>query len=97
MAALDYLKAYELEAEPLPGGRLYVWPAENITDEARVWIQAHKAELLAELAPADSDKRLSWRVIRGGNPTATMVGKLMSPEEALATARARWPDANIEP
>ncbi|WP_280562591.1 hypothetical protein [Chromohalobacter sp. 48-RD10] len=96
MAALDHLKAHELEAEPLPGGRLYVWPAENITEETRVWIKSHKAELLQELAPANSDKRLSWRVIRGGKPVATMVGKLMSPEEALAAARARWSDATVE-
>ncbi|WP_275286614.1 hypothetical protein [Halomonas elongata] len=97
MAALDYLKAHELEAGPLPGGRLYVWPAENITEETRVWIKSHKAELLQELAPANSDKRLAWRVIQGGKPIATMVGKLMSPEEALAAARARWSDATVEP
>lgn len=96
MAALDYLKAHALEAEPLPGGRISVGPAENITEEARVWIKSHKAELLAELAPANSDKRLSWRVIRGGKPIATMVGRLMSPDEALAAARARWSDATVE-
>ncbi|WP_280569762.1 hypothetical protein [Chromohalobacter sp. 296-RDG] len=96
MAALDYLKAHDLQAEPMPGGRIYVWPAENITDETRVWIRQHKAELLQELSPANSDKRLSWRVIRGGKPIATMVGRLMSPDEALAAARARWSDATVE-
>jgi len=96
MAAIDYLRAHDLLAEPLPGGRIYVWPADNITDEVRVWIKSHKAELLQELSPANSNRRRSWRVIRGGKPIATMVGKLMSPEEALVAARARWSDAGIE-
>lgn len=96
MAALDYLRAHGLEAEPLPGGQLSVWPADAITAEVRVWIKAHKGELLSELSPVNSDKRRSWRVIRGGKPIATLCGRLMSPEEALEAARYRWSDARIE-
>lgn len=96
MAAIDYLRAHDLNADPMPGGRIYVWPADNITDDVRVWIKAHKAELLQELSPANSSKRMSWKVIRGGKPIATLCGKLMSPEEALEAARARWSDASIE-
>lgn len=53
MAAIDYLRAHDLLAEPLPGGRIYVWPADNITDEVRVWIKAHRDELLEELTAAN--------------------------------------------
>ncbi|WP_016856003.1 hypothetical protein [Halomonas smyrnensis] len=97
MAALDYLRAHDLHAEPMPGGRLYVWPSENITDEARVWIKSHKADLLRELSPANSDRQRSWRVIVGGK-AMTMVSRdrLLSPEEALEAARSRWTDARIK-
>ena len=63
MAAIDYLRAHDLHADPLPGGRIYVWPADNITPEVRVWIKAHKSELLQELSPTNSEdglSRLDW-------------------------------------
>lgn len=92
MAIIDYLTARDLHVDPLPGERIYVWPSENITPEVRTWIKQHKAALLRELVPANDDRRFAWRVLCDGKPFTTMVGRLCSEEEALASARARWPD-----
>lgn len=96
MSAIDYLRAHELHAEPLPGQRLYVWPSENITDDIRVWIKSHKAALLRELIPANDDRLMAWRVLRDGQPFTTMVGRLLTHDEALLSAKSRWPHWNIE-
>ncbi|MGO2009951.1 hypothetical protein [Vreelandella alkaliphila] len=96
MAALDYLRNHGLHADPLPGERLYVWPSENITDEIRIWIKSHKAALLRELVPANDNRRMAWRVLRDGKPFTTLVGRLITQEEALLAAQCRWPDWKIE-
>ncbi|MGP5711270.1 hypothetical protein ACTXPD_04550 [Vreelandella alkaliphila] len=96
MAALDYLRNHDLHAEPLPGERLYVWPSENITDDIRIWIKSHKAALLRELIPANDNRRMAWRILRDGKPLATLVGGLRTHEEAVKSARSRWPNWNIE-
>src|SRR5690554_3848207 len=96
MSAIDFLRNHELNAEPLPGERLYIWPSENITPELRTWIKGHKAALLRELAPANDDRRMAWRILCDGKPLATLVGRLYSREEAIEAARSRWPNWNIE-
>ena len=96
MAALDYLRNHGLHADPLPGERLYVWPSERITDDIRIWIKSHKAALLRELVPANDNRRMSWRVLRDGKPFTTLVGRLMTREEALLAAQCRWPGWNVE-
>lgn len=97
MTALDYLRNHDLHAEPLPGERIYVWPGELITDEIRLWIRSHKAALLRELVPANDDnRRMAWRILRDGKPFATMIGWIYSREEALLSARSRWPNWKID-
>lgn len=41
-------------------------------------------------------KRNAWTITRGGKPICTMVGEPSTRTEALAEARWRWPDADIE-
>ena len=94
MAAIDYLHAHGLDAEPLPGNHLSVWPAELITPEVRLWIREHKHDLLSELIPANDDRRMAWRVVLNGQGI-TMLGRPMSYEQALESARARWPQHDI--
>ncbi len=94
MAVLDYLRNHGLHADPLPGERIYVWPSERITDDIRIWIKSHKAALLRELVPANDNRRMAWRVIRDGKPM-TMLGKIMTYEEAVESAKARWPHSSI--
>lgn len=51
----------------------------------------------AEHAPAapSEPQRNAWTVTRNGSPICRMVGQPMTRTEALATARWRWPDADI--
>jgi hypothetical protein len=37
---------------------------------------------------------MAWRVLRDGKPM-TMLGKIMTYEEALESAKARWPHNSI--
>ncbi|SFB58147.1 hypothetical protein SAMN04244574_01757 [Azotobacter beijerinckii] len=41
-------------------------------------------------------RRNAWTITRGGKPICTMVGEPSTRTEALAEARWRWPDADIE-
>ncbi|WP_394543466.1 hypothetical protein [Azorhizophilus paspali] len=41
-------------------------------------------------------KRNAWTITRGGKPICTICGTPMTYDEALAEARWRWPDADIE-
>lgn len=45
--------------------------------------------------PAEA-RRNAWTITRGGKPICTMVGEPSTRTEALAEARWRWPDADIE-
>ncbi|NHN76834.1 hypothetical protein HA520_05970 [Azotobacter chroococcum] len=46
--------------------------------------------------PAEA-RRNAWTITRGGNkPVCTICGAPMTRDEALAEARWRWPDADIE-
>jgi len=108
MAALDYLRRTGLAIE-LDGDRLRVAPADRITADVRQFVRAHRAELLGDLlaeraaandpqtAPAapSEPQRNTWTVTRNGSPICRMVGQPMTRTEALATARWRWPDADI--
>ncbi len=50
----------------------------------------------APAAEAASEPRCNaWTVTRIGSPICRMVGQPMTRTEALATARWRWPDADI--
>ncbi len=53
----------------------------------------------ARLAPAaestSEPQRNAWTITRGGRPICCMVGAPCTRPEALATARGRWPDADI--
>lgn len=44
---------------------------------------------------ASEPRRNAWTVTRNGAPICRMVGQPMTRTEALATARWRWPDADI--
>lgn len=41
-------------------------------------------------------KRTAWRITRAGQPIGYMVGQPMTYSEALAAARWRWADADIQ-
>lgn len=107
MAALDYLRRAGLTVESV-ADRLRVSPAERITDAVRQFVRDHRAELLAELSaandsthppapqPASEPKRTAWRITRAGQPIGYMVGQPMTYSEALAAARWRWADAELD-
>lgn len=93
MAALAYLKDNNLYAEALRGERLRVWPRRNITPEVRVWIRQNKAQLIKELMPAG--ELHAWRVRIDGK-TMAMLSPCKTAAEAKASAKARWPGAQVE-
>ncbi|MCY1309884.1 hypothetical protein D9M70_600250 [compost metagenome] len=77
--------------------RVRLSPASKITDDIRKYVKAHRLELLAELAASDGiERRCYWRITRSGKPLCTMVGEPTTYEEALAEARWRWPDVDVE-
>jgi len=41
-------------------------------------------------------KRAAWRITRAGQPIGYMVGQRMTYSEALAAARWRWADAELD-
>ncbi|MDR5899978.1 hypothetical protein QC823_13380 [Halomonas vilamensis] len=97
MAAIDYLKQHELEAELREENRLRVWPKENITPAVRDWIKQHKAELLTELSAANhhhftfDERRRAWTV-RIGDKRMTVVSPMARTKaETAASVSARWP------
>ncbi len=49
MTALAYLHENGLEAEPLRGDQVAVWPEQSITPAMELWIIEHKAQLVTEL------------------------------------------------
>lgn len=102
MAAIDYLKQHELEAELKEENRLRVWPKENITPAVRDWIKRHKTELLTELSAAnhprftlDAQRRV-WTVRLGSKRMTVLSPVARTKAETLASISARWPGADVE-
>lgn len=101
MAAIDYLRQHELNAELKEENRLRVWPKENITPSVRDWITQHKQELLTELNMVNVQPmmpkgvKLAWR-IRVGDKRMTMAGIPYTREQARRAAQSRWPDKDVE-
>jgi len=46
--------------------------------------------------PTREPKRAAWRITRAGQPIGYMVGQPMTYSEALAAARWRWADAELD-
>lgn len=96
MAAIDYLLDHGLQAKVLPDKRLYVWPSENITPEVRLWIRMHKAEVLRELLPANDNRRAAWHITHNGKHIVMLaMDEPLTREQALESAKARWPHDEI--
>ena len=97
MAALDYLKERGFTARR-SGMRIRVSPASKLTEEVRRYVKRNRLILLVELEAGDgNERRCHWQVMRDGKRLCTMVGEPMTFSEALAIARWRWADAEIEP
>ncbi|MFC2971005.1 hypothetical protein ACFOJE_02085 [Azotobacter bryophylli] len=54
------------------------------------------AQNVAQTEGAPAARRNAWTITRGGRPICTICGAPMTRDEALAEARWRWPDAEIE-
>lgn len=94
-AAIDFLRKRGLTAQA-KGKRIVVSPASKLTPDVRLYVKAHRLELLAELAANDGlERRSHWRITRNGEVLSTMIGNPMTHAEALESARWRWPDAEI--
>lgn len=95
MAAIDYLTQRGLAAKR-KGSRVLISPRAKVTEDVRKYVQAHRLELLAELAANDGiERRMHWDVLRDGKTICTMIGEPMTYDEALRTARYRWPAAEV--
>lgn len=86
----------------LAGDRLS-WEADHQPPaELLAELAAHKVEIIAALCAANDTQaaseptRNAWTIIRGGKPICCMVGAPCTRTEALAEARWRWPDAEIQ-
>jgi len=78
------------------GLRIVVSPASDITTEDRLFVSAHRFEILAELAANDGiARRCHWRVSVPGYRPFTMCSEPLTYNEALIRAQARWPDGTI--
>ncbi|WP_311946923.1 hypothetical protein [Halomonas piscis] len=102
MAAIDYLRQHELEAELREGDRLRVWPKENITPAVRDWIKQNKGDLVTELSAANHPRfafearHRAW-LVRIGSKRMTMVSPTTrTKSEAHASVSARWPACAVE-
>lgn len=94
-AAIDFLRKRGLMAQA-KGKRIVVSPASKLSPDVRLYVKAHRLELLAELAANDGlERRSHWQITLGGKTICTMVGEPMTHAEALEAARWRWPDADI--
>ncbi|NMZ76623.1 hypothetical protein HBO32_26240 [Pseudomonas nitroreducens] len=94
-AAIDFLHERGLTAQA-KGKRIVVSPASKLTNDVRLYVKAHRLELLAELAANDGlERRSNWQIVLGGISICTMVGEPMTRSEALEAARYRWPDAEV--
>lgn len=95
MSALAYLHKHGLDAEPLPGERIAVWPEEAITPALEDWIIHHKPEIISELRRAQRGFLIPWEVLKNGKRLATMLTPCSSKAEAEESARSRWPQDSI--
>lgn len=94
-AAIDFLHDHGLSAK-VNGKRLVVSPASRLTPDVRLYIKAHRLELLAELAANDGqERRCHWQVTLDGKPLCIMIGEPMTEAEALEAATWRWPGAEV--
>ncbi|WP_374441432.1 hypothetical protein [Pseudomonas panipatensis] len=94
-AAIDFLRERGLTAQA-KGKRIVVSPASRLTNDVRLYVKAHRLELLAELAANDGlERRSHWQIVLGGKPICTMVGEPMTFPEAREAARYRWPEAEV--
>lgn len=94
-AAIDFLRERGLTAQA-KGKRIVVSPASRLTNDVRLYVKAHRLELLAELAANDGlERRSHWRIVLDGKPICTMVSEPITHAEALEAARYRWPDAEV--
>ncbi|HCF2594649.1 TPA: hypothetical protein VDW09_003574 [Pseudomonas aeruginosa] len=94
-AAIDYLHEHGVTART-NGRRVVVSPASKLTDDIRLYIKAHRLDLLAELTANDGlERRSHWDILRAGHPLCMMIGEPMTHNEALEAARWRWPDAQV--
>ena len=84
-----------LDAENLIGDQIAIWPEEAISPDLEAWIVQHKAELIAELRESRRSTLTPWHVYCDGKPLATMLSPCQTPEEALSSARARWPRKHL--
>ena len=97
MQTLSYLHERGLQASRIRN-RVYVVPRERITDDDRKYIKLHRLALLAELASGDGiERRMHWQILIDGKPISVICGGAMTRDEALQNARARWPNAEVEP
>ncbi len=95
MAAIDYLTQRGLAAKR-KGSRVLISPRAKVTEDVRKYVQAHRLELLAELAANDGiERRTHWRVTLDGKVISRMKCDPMTYEEALAAARYHWPKAEV--
>ena len=95
-AAIDFLRDRGLTAQA-KGKRIVISPASRLTNDVRLYVKAHRLELLAELAANDGlERRSHWQIVLGGKPLCVMIGEPMTHAEALEAARWRWPDADIK-
>ncbi|UUC83462.1 hypothetical protein NPN27_21440 [Stutzerimonas stutzeri] len=95
MAAIDFLKnqGFSVKAQ---GGRLIVSPSSKLTPDVRQYIKRNRLVLIAEAAANDGElRRTAWDVLTPCGRKSRMVGQPMTYTEALATARGRWPGAEI--
>ncbi|WP_313240870.1 hypothetical protein [Stutzerimonas kunmingensis] len=93
--AISFLHSRGLTARA-NGLRIVVSPASKITKEDRLFVSAHRLEILAELAANDGIARHShWKISVPGYRPFTMCSEPLSYDEALTRAKARWPDATI--
>ena len=96
-AAIDFLRERGLIAKA-NGKRIVVSPASMLTNDVRLYVKAHRLELLAELAANDGlERRSHWTITRNGKTVCAMIGDPMTRAEALEAARWRWPDADLLP
>lgn len=95
MAAIDYLKDHGFSAK-VAGNRLIVSPSSKMTPDVRKFIKAHRLELIAEVAANDGVTRRShWTVTVATYRPFTMISEPITHAEALASARGRWPCAEV--